>query len=77
MKELDLFWSIKHLGKVLVNLKARDFHATSFSTYEFSTLYTTLPQFLIKDNLNDHIEITFQRQDSRAEHFLYFNSSTI
>ena len=35
---------------VLVDkLKARDFNATSLSTYDFSTLYTTLPHNLIKD----------------------------
>ena len=34
-------------------LKARDFNATSLSTYDFSTLYTTLPHNLIKDKLID------------------------
>ena len=33
-------------------LKARDFNAISVSTYDFSTLYTTLPRNLIKDKLN-------------------------
>ena len=32
-------------------LKARDFNATSLSTYDFSTLYTTLPHNLLKINL--------------------------
>ena len=31
--------------------KRPDFNATSLSTYDFSTLYTTLPHNLIKDNL--------------------------
>ena len=30
-------------GEILDKLKARDFNATSLSTYDFSTLYTTLP----------------------------------
>ena len=34
------------------------------STYNFSTLYTTLPHNLIKDKLIDHIERTFQRKGS-------------
>ena len=34
------------------------------STYDFSTLYTTLPHKLIKDKLIDLIEITFQREGS-------------
>ena len=35
---------------------------TSLSTYDFSTLYTTLPHNLIKDKLIDLIERTFQRE---------------
>ena len=34
------------------------------STYDFSTLYTTLPHNLIKDKLIDLIERTFQRECS-------------
>ena len=45
-------------------LKARDFNATSLSTYDFSTLYTTLPQNLIKDKLIDLIERAFNRKGS-------------
>ena len=30
----------------------------------FSTLYTTLPHYLIKDKLNDLVERTFQREGS-------------
>ena len=56
-----LFWSIKNSDDILDNLKARDFNATSLSTYDFSTLYTTLPHNLIKDNL---IERNLQREGS-------------
>ena len=37
-----MFWSIKSSGEVLNKLliKSRGFHATSLSTYDFSTLYT-------------------------------------
>ena len=34
------------------------------STYDFSTLYTTLPHNSIKDKLIDLIERTFQREGS-------------
>ena len=34
------------------------------STYDFSTLYTTLPYNLINDNFIDLIENTFQREGS-------------
>ena len=60
----NLFWSIKNSGEILDKLKARDFNATSLSTYDFSTLYTTLPHNLIKDKLIDLIESTFQREGS-------------
>ena len=40
------------------------FNATSLSTYDFSTLNTTLPHNLIKDKLNDLIERTFNREGS-------------
>ena len=39
----NLFWSIKNSGEVLNKLKSRGFRVTSLSTYDFSTLYTTLP----------------------------------
>ena len=45
----NLFWSIKNSGEVLDKLKLRDFKACSLSTYDFSTLYTTLPHNLIKE----------------------------
>ena len=44
-----MFWSIKISGEVLNKLKSRGLRATSLSTYDFSTLYTTLPHNLIKD----------------------------
>ena len=47
----NLFWSIKNSGEILDKLKARDFNAYSLSTYDFSSLYTTLPHNLIKMNL--------------------------
>ena len=52
----NLFWSIKNSGEILDKLKANDFFAASFSTYDFSTLNTTLPHNLIKDKLIDLIE---------------------
>ena len=45
-------------------LKARDFNATIFFTFDFSTLYFTLPHNLIKDKLIDIIERTFKREGS-------------
>ena len=57
----NLFWSIKNSCEVLNKLKSRGFRASSLSTYDFSTLYTTLPHNLIKDKLVDLIERTFKK----------------
>ena len=58
------FGLLKIQVKFLDKLKARNFNATSLSTYDFSTLYTTLPHYLIKDKLIDLIERNFQREGS-------------
>ena len=54
----NLFWSVINSGEVLNKLKSRGFRATSLSTYDFSTLYTTLPHNLIKEKLINLIEWT-------------------
>ena len=59
-----MFWSIKHSGEVLNKLKSRGFRATSLSTYDFSTLFTTLPHNLIKEKITNLIEWTFKREGS-------------
>ena len=46
-----IFWSIKNSGEILNKLKSRGFLASGLSTYDFSTLYTTLPHNLIKEKL--------------------------
>ena len=46
-------------GEILNKLKSRGFLASGLSTYDFSTLYTTLPHNLIKEKLTDLIEQTF------------------
>ena len=65
------FWSIKNSGEVLSKLKCRRFRATSLSTYDFSTLYTTLPHNLIKEKLLDLIEWTFKRALKTMVHFIW------
>ena len=47
----NLFWSIKNSSEVFNKLKSRGFRATSLSTYDFSTIYSTLPNNLIKEKL--------------------------
>ena len=45
-------------------MKSRGFRAASLSTYDFSTLYTTLPHNLIKNKLVDLIKRIFQTEGS-------------
>ena len=73
----NLFWSIKNSGEILDKLKARDFNATSLSTYDFSSLYTTLPHNLIKDKLIDPLKRTFNREGSPYLANVFFTSEKI
>ena len=55
----------KNSGEVLSKLKDSGFQATSLSTYDFSTLYTTLPHNLIGEKLLDLIERTFYMKEGK------------
>ena len=59
-----MFWSIKKSG-VLSKLKDRGFQATSLCTYDFSTLYATLPHNPIKEKLLDLIKRTFYKKEGK------------
>ena len=63
---INYFRSIKNSTEILNKLKAKGFQASTISPYDFSTLYTTLPHDLIKNQLVDLIENTF-----RCEEVLY------
>ena len=63
--ELTMFWSIKNSNDVLNKFKSKTFQASKLSTYDFSTLYTTLPHHLIKDILIDLINRTFIRENTQ------------
>ena len=54
--------SIKNSPEVLNKFKYKGFMASKLSTYDFSTLYTTLPHHLIKDKLIALIEHMFTRE---------------
>ena len=60
----NLFRSIKNSCEVTNKLKSRGFRASSRSSYDFSTLYTTLPHNLIKEKLEDLIKRFFQTEGS-------------
>ena len=63
---INYFWSIKNSTEILYKLKTKRFQASTIFTYDFSTLYTTLPHNLIRNQLVDLIENTF-----RCEKVLY------
>lgn len=58
----NMFWSIKNSSDVLSKLQKNNFKVSSISTYDFSTLYTTLPHNLIKDKLTNLIQKTYARE---------------
>ena len=60
---LNLNWSVKNSGEVLTKLHSIA-EANLLSTYDFSTLYTTLPHDLIKNKQKSLIEKTFAREKS-------------
>ena len=57
--------SIKDSNDVLNKFKSENFQASKLSTYDFSTLYTTLPHHLIKDKLIDLINRTLIRENTQ------------
>ena len=57
-----MFWPIKNSCEVLSKLKEIGYQATSVSTDDFSTLYTTLPHNPIKEKRIDLIERTFYKK---------------
>ena len=62
---INYFRSIKNFNDVFNKFKSKNFQASKFSTYDFSTLYTTLPHHLIKDKLIDLINRTFIRENTQ------------
>ena len=63
--ELTIFGQLKILMMFSINLNLKFFQASKLSTYDFSTLYATLPHHLIKDKLIDLINRTFIRANTQ------------
>ena len=53
----------KNLTEILNKFKTKGFQASNISTYDFSTLYTTLPHNLIRNQLVDLTKNTFRREE--------------
>ena len=60
---INYVWSIKNSNEVLNKFKSKYLKAFKLSTYDASTMYTTLPRHLIKDKLIDLINRTFIRMN--------------
>ena len=58
---VKFYFGLLNLGEIFNKLKSNDFLASSLSTYDFSTLNTTLPHNLIKEKLTKLIEHRFNR----------------
>ena len=58
MREIitNLLWSIKTSVDILNKLKSKGFLASFLSTYDFSTLYTALPHYIINEKLTEVIK---------------------
>ena len=70
-------WSIKNSCEIINKLKSQGFSASSLSTYDFSTLYTTLSHNLIKEKLVDLTERIFQREGYLYIAPLFFTSDVV
>ena len=77
----DIFWSIKNSTDILSKLENEQNHISTLSTYDFSTLYTTLPHNLIKDKLIELIKKTFRREEKTFiacnDHRAFFSNSEV
>ena len=58
-----LFLVYKKSTEIFNKLKTKGFQASTISTYDFSTLYTTVPHNLIRNQHVDLIENTFRREE--------------
>ena len=61
----------KNSDEVLNKLKCRGFRVTSLSTYDFSTLYTTLPHNLIKETTSGFDRQDLQKGIKTMIHFIW------
>ena len=66
------YFGLLNLGYILNKLKSKGFLASSLSTYDFSTVYTTLPYNLIKEKIMELIVQNFNREGSI---YLVFNEN--
>ena len=71
-------WILKNSKTLLDNLKSRSLRTvSSISTYDFSTLYTTIPHVQLKSRLASLIKDSFfNKNGKRRYQFLVINKGT-
>ena len=58
---VNYFWSIKNSSEVIEKLRLRNFQGSQVSSFDFSTLYTSLPQDLINAKVLSLVNWCFNR----------------
>ena len=59
---VNYFWSIKNSSEVIEKLRLRNFWGSQVSSFNFSTLYTSLPHDLIKAKVLSLVNWCFNRE---------------
>ena len=68
---VNYFWSIKNSSEVIEKLRLRNFRGSHVSSFDFSTLYTSLPHDLIKAKVLSLVNWCFNRESKNVP--LYFS----
>ena len=58
----NLFWFVKNSGESLNKLKSKSYLISGVSTYNFSTLYTSLSHILIKEKQEKQMSPPFRNK---------------
>ena len=59
---VNYFWSIKNSSEVIEKLRLRNFRGSQVSSFDFSTLYTSMPHDLIKAKVLSLVNWCFNRE---------------
>ena len=59
---LNCFWSIKNSSEGIEKLRLRNFQGSRVSSFDFSTLYTSLPHDLIKEEVLSLVKWCINRE---------------
>ena len=59
---MNYLWSIKNSSEVIEKLRLRNFQGSQVSSFDFSTLYTSLPHDLIKAKVLSLVKLCFNRE---------------